>query len=268
MADGGTLGTPVEGRRLSATEAKPSSPAAPAASLGLQARLQGAEALLGHRFTAPELLAEALTHRSAMGGRRPGRGRKSARSTGAGSNERLEFVGARVLGLVMAEWLAERFPHEQEGHLGPRLAHLVSRETVAEAAERIGLTGVLTLGANEALAGVGRLSTVLADAMEATMGALFLDGGLDPARRFIRATWAPLMDQQIKPPKDPKTALQERVLARGTALPAYAVASSSGPSHAPHFVVTVSGLGKTGTGRGSTKRAAERAAAGDLLEKL
>ena len=139
---------------------------------------------------------------------------------------------------------------------------------MAEAAERIGLTGVLTLGANEALAGVGKLSTVLADAMEAMMGALFLDGGLEPARRFIRATWAPLMDQQLKPPKDAKTALQERVLARGTALPAYLVESSSGPSHAPHFVVTVSGLGKSGTGQGSTKRMAERAAAADLLGKL
>ncbi len=268
MANGGTLGPPVEGRGLNTNPPQPSRPPAPQPSPALQARLHSAENLLGHHFAAPDLLAEALTHRSAMGGRRPGSGRKSARSTGAGSNERLEFVGDRVLGLVMAEWLAERFPHEQEGHLGPRLAHLVSRETVAEAAERIGLTGVLTLGANEALAGVGRLSTVLADAMEATMGALFLDGGLEPARRFIRATWAPLMDQQLKPPKDPKTALQERVLARGTALPAYEVASSSGPSHAPHFVVTVSGLGKTGTGRGSTKRAAERAAAADLLEKL
>ncbi len=232
-------------------------------------RLAAAETLFGHRFGTPGLLAEALTHRSATVGRvRAGRGRKSARSTGAGSNERLEFVGDRVLGLVMAEWLAERFPQEQEGQLGLRMAHLVSREAVAEAAERIGLTALLTLGANEAMAGVGRLSTVLADAMEAAMGALFLDGGLEPARRFIRATWSPVMDGQVKPPKDPKTALQERVLARGTALPEYKTVSSVGPSHAPDFVVTVTGLGKTGTGRGGTKRMAERAAAGDLLEQL
>ncbi len=177
-------------------------------------------------------------------------------------------MGDRVLGLVVAEWLSERFPHEQEGQLGPRLAVLVSRETVATAAERIGLTPVLTLGANEALAGVGRLSTVLADAMEAAIGALYFDGGLDPARRFIRATWSPLMDTQIIPPKDPKTALQERVLARGPALPDYQTVSSQGPSHAPHFVVTVAAVGKTGTGRGSTKRAAEREAALDLLGKL
>ena len=265
MAGRGPL-EPVAARRGLTAAPLPQTPPPPTPAL--QTRLAGAEALLGHHFTAPHLLAEALTHRSAMGGRRPGRGRKSSRATGAGSNERLEFVGDRVLGLVMAEWLAERFPQEQEGQLGPRLAHLVSRETVADAAHRIGLAAVLTLGANEAMAGVGRLATVLADAMEATMGALFLDGGLEPARRFIRATWSPLMDQQIKPPKDAKTALQERVLARGIALPDYQVASSTGPSHAPHFVVTVSGLGKTGTGSGSTKRMAERAAAADLLEKL
>ncbi len=232
-------------------------------------RIAAAEHLLGHCFARRSLLAEALTHRSAMGDRtRAGGGRRTARSTGAGSNERLEFVGDRVLGLVMAEWLAERYPAEQEGQLGLRMAHLVSRETVAAAAERIGLAELLTLGANEAIAGVGRLSTVLADAMEATLGALFLDGGLDPARRFVRATWAPLMDTQMQPPKDPKTTLQERALARGTALPEYKLLSSVGPSHAPDFVVTVSALGKAGTGSGSTKRMAERAAAEALLVQL
>ena len=259
MAAGGALEPPAEGRGLSAAPA----------DAKLDQRLSAAETLLGHQFRRPGLLAEALTHRSATVSRmRAGRGRKSARSTGAGSNERLEFVGDRVLGLVMAEWLAERYPNEQEGQLGLRMAHLVSRDTVAEAAARIGLTALLTLGANEAMAGVGRLSTVLADAMEATMGALFLDGGLEAARGFIRATWSPLMDTYTKPPKDPKTALQECVLARGTALPEYKTVSSAGPSHAPDFVVSVTGLGKTGTGRGGTKRMAERAAAEALLEQI
>lgn len=231
-------------------------------------RIEEAARLLGHVFARPELLREALTHRSAALGRKHVRGRKTPKSTGGGSNERLEFIGDRVLGLVMAEWVAERFPNEQEGALGPRHAHLVSREAVAAVAERIGLTGVLTLGANEALAGVGRLTTVLADALEAGLGALYLDGGLAAAQRFIRDAWEPMMQSQVKPPKDPKTALQEVVLARDDKLPAYRVVSRQGPSHAPHFVIEVSARGKTGTGEGGTKRMAERQAATDLLAKL
>ena len=177
-------------------------------------------------------------------------------------------MGDRVLGLVVAEWVAERFPDEQEGALGPRLAHLVSREAVCAVAERIGLAAVLSLGANEALTGVGRLATVLADAMEAAIGALYLDGELVAARTFIRAAWEPMMEAQVLPPKDPKTALQECLLARGEALPAYQLVSSAGPSHAPNFVVTVGARGQTGWGEGSTKRVAERLAAADLLEKI
>ncbi len=232
-------------------------------------RLAHAETRLGHHFNRPELLREALTHRSATGAMiRGGRSRRTPRHTGAGSNERLEFVGDRVLGLVIAEWLAERFPHEQEGQLGPRLAHLVSRETLADLAIQIDLAAALTLGPNEALAGVGRLATVLADAMEATIGALYLDGGLEPARRFIRATWSPLMTAQLKPPKDPKTGLQERLALVGEPPPIYRVVSNTGPSHAPHFVIAVSGAGLTGTGQGNSKRTAEREAATDLLGKL
>ncbi len=218
-----------------------------------------AEDLLGHRFARPELLRQALTHRSAS------HGRKRKRNP---SNERLEFIGDRVLGLVMAEWLAERFPQEQEGQLGPRLAYLVSREAVVEVAERMGLGNTLSLGANERLTGVGRLATVLADAMEAAIGALFLDGGLEPARTFIRRAWEGPMAGQLRPPKDPKTALQEFFLARGEVLPNYQVMSSEGPSHAPEFVITVAAQGKIGTGRAGSKRLAERAAAADLLAKL
>jgi len=218
-----------------------------------------AETLLGHHFARPELLREALTHRSAS------QGRKRRLSP---SNERLEFIGDRVLGLVMAEWLAERFPREQEGQLGPRLAHLVSREAVAEVAETAGLTHALNLGTNEALTGVGRLATVLADALEATLGALYFDGGLEPARAFIRRAWAAKMQAQVLPPKDPKTALQEVFLARGEVLPDYRLISSDGPSHAPNFVIAVTGYGHTGTGRAGTKRLAERQAAAELLGKL
>jgi ribonuclease-3 len=229
-----------------------------------QDRFERAQLLLGHRFARPDLLSEALTHRSAAQGRRA----KSRKLAGLPSNERLEFIGDRVLGLVMAEWVAERFPMEPEGDLGPRLAYLVSREAVCAVAESVGLASVLSLGANEALAGVGRLSTVLADAMEAAIGALHLDGGLEVARGFIRRGWAPMMEAQILPPKDPKTALQEKVLANGGRLPAYRTLSSEGPSHAPNFVVAVTARGQTGTGQGTTKRMAERAAAADLLGKL
>ena len=161
------------------------------------------ERILGHSFTRPDLLREALTHRSAT---RPG-------ARGSGSNERLEFIGDRVLGLLMAEWLIERFPHEQEGELGRRLALLVSQPVLAEVADAIGLGDVLTVSPGEARAGVRRRATVLADALEAALGALYLDGGLDRARDLIRRAWDGVMTAQTEPPKDAKTALQEWVQA-------------------------------------------------------
>lgn len=231
-----------------------------------EGRLMIATQLFGHDFADKTLLREALTHRSAASGRL--RGRRASRTPARISNERLEFIGDRVLGLVMAEWVAERFPSEQEGQLGPRLAHLVSREAVSAVAEHAGLEKVLALGANEKREGVGRLATVLADALEAALGALYLDGGLSAAQKFIRTAWEPMMQAQVLPPKDPKTALQEVLLARSDKLPAYKVVSSHGPSHAPQFLVQVSARGKTGSGQGSTKRMAERNAAADLLAKL
>ena len=221
-----------------------------------------AESILGHRFARPALLTEALTHRSATGGQNR-RGRK-----GAGSNERLEFIGDRVLGLVVAEWLIERFPREQEGELGRRFGHLVSRPVLAEIAERLGLGAALSIGAGEARAGVGQLANTLADAMEAAIGAMFLDAGLDGPRRFVRDAWAPAMDAQQEPPKDPKTGLQEWLMARGHPLPDYLETERTGPSHAPVFSISVSGGGQTGHGSGTSKRDAERAAASNLLELL
>jgi len=225
-----------------------------------------AEVILGHGFTRPALLHEALTHRSAAHGRR-GQHRPGERR-GVGSNERLEFIGDRVLSLVMAEWLIERFPDEQEGELGPRHAHLVSRKVLAMIAETAGLSAALAVAPGEARAGVGQLANVLADAMEAMIGALYLDAGLDAARRFVQTAWQPAMDALVLPPKDPKTALQERLMAQGLPLPVYDVTSRSGPPHAPEFVVTVAGCGETGTGRAGSKRLAERLAAAALLERL
>jgi ribonuclease-3 len=226
-----------------------------------------AEDIAGHVFARPDLLREALTHRSAVAGKPISRGR-TARSTGAGSNERLEFIGDRVLGLLMAEWLAERFPDEQEGGLGARLAHLVSQPTIAAIAEQLGLPAALAVAPGESRAGVRRLATVLADATEALIGALYLDGGLAPARAFVRRAWGAAMSAQAAPPKDAKTALQEWLLGRGLKLPEYQLVSRDGPPHEPRFVIAVAAAGARGEGAAGSKRLAERLAAADLLEKL
>lgn len=215
--------------------------------------LEAAQALLGHRFGRPKLLAEALTHRSAAGAK------------GVGSNERLEFIGDRVLGLVVAEWLIERFPNEQEGKLGPRLAALVSKPSLAQIAEGNGLAKMLSVAPGEARRGVSGQATVLADALEAIIGALYLDAGLAPARDFIRRVMGGVVDRQFIPPKDPKTALQEWALKRALALPAYEVLEQSGPSHAPHFVIQVSVGEAQASGEAGSKRAAEQEAAQALL---
>ena len=228
-------------------------------SLNAPASTSPLETLLGHSFVRPELLREAMTHRSAV----HGRGRR-----GRGSNERMEFIGDRVLGLLIAEWLAERFPHEQEGDLGRRLALLVSQPVLAQVAEGIGLGEALSVSPGEAKAGVRRRATVLADALEAALGALYLDGGLERARAFVRGAWDAVMSRQEEPPKDAKTRLQEWVQARGLGLPDYLVASRVGPPHAPEFVVTVAAGGFIGTGTAGSKRAAEQMAANELLRAL
>ena len=215
------------------------------------------ESILGYIFTRPDLPREAMTHRSAASGK-----------GSHGSNERLEFIGDRVLGLIVAEWLAERFPREQEGDLGRRLAHLVSKPVLATVAEEIGLANVLSVSSGEAKAGVKQRATVLADALEAALGALYLDGGLDPARGFIRRVWGPAMVEQADPPKDSKSALQEWAHKRARPAPAYAVTNRSGPPHAPEFTVTVAVGDFSGVGVAGSKQAAEQAAAAALLGSL
>ena len=233
-------------------------PAADAGPLSAPDPATAFESILGHRFARPALLKEALTHRSALSSRNPGKV----------SNERLEFIGDRVLGLVMAEWLAERFPREQEGDLGRRLGHLVSQPVLAGVAEAIGLDDLLSVSPGEARAGVRRRATVLADALEASLGALYLDAGLDPARAFVRRAWAAAMDANAEPPRDAKTSLQEWAQKRGLDLPSYAVTERSGPPHAPVFVVTVSVADRQASGTAGSKRAAEQRAAEALLGVL
>jgi ribonuclease-3 len=217
-------------------------------------RLPAAERLLHYRFARPELLREALTHRSASGGRLARRGNRS--------NERLEFLGDRVLGLIMAEWLAERFPNEQEGDLGLRFASLVSREALSDIAGALGMTPLLSVN------GTPPTPNSLADALEATLAAIYLDGGLDQARDFVRRLWNDRLTRQLQPPADPKTTLQMWLQGRGKPLPEYTVIANEGPPHAPKFIVTVTGADQQGQGEAGTKRAAERAAAAALLERL
>jgi len=219
-------------------------------------RLDEAQTLLGHRFARAALLAEALTHRSAAG------------AGGVGSNERLEFVGDRVVGLIVAEWLVERFPDEQEGLLGPRLAALVSKPALAAIAQAIGLPALLSVAPGESRRGVRGQATVLADALEAIIGALYLDAGLPAARDFIRRVMGGALDGQPIPPKDPKTALQEWVLKRALPLPAYEVETMSGPSHAPKFIIRVAVGDAVARGEAGSKRAAEQLAAQNLLGML
>ena len=224
--------------------------------------------LLGHVFSKPELLQEALTHRSAVSGRDPRKAKRNLPPKGSGSNERLEFIGDRVLGLLMAEWLLERYPQEQEGALGPRHAHLVSRTVLADIADGIGLSSALQISPHEEAAGIRKLTSIRADAMEALLGALYLDAGLEPARQVVRRQWGSRIDSHARPHKEPKTLLQEFLLSKGQALPKYELLSTEGPSHAPVFRVSVSARGMTGNGEAGSKRLAESAAATDLLNKL
>ncbi len=215
----------------------------------------------GHHFANPALLQQALTHRSAVP-------RSHGRPPSLKSNERLEFLGDRVLGLLMAEWLAECFPDEPEGLLARRHAELVAEPQLAAIGRELGLPERLIIAPNEARAGVGQGAAVLADGVEAILGALFLDGGLDAARRLVRDAWRDVIDAKSKPPVHPKSGLKEWLEARGTTLPPFVEQSRAGPAHALIFTVTVTAMGHTGTGMANTKQTAERDAAADLLQQL
>ena len=213
--------------------------------------MSGIEDRLGHAFADPALLAQALTHRSAA----------DARGGQLDSNERLEFLGDRVLGLVMAEWLIERFPSEREGNLTRRLSALVAWETLAKVGDAMGLAEAIRIPPGEERAGLRARQTVMADAVEALLGAIYRDGGLAAARGVIHRHWAALLDADAKPPVSAKNRLQEYTLGRGLGLPQYRVVSSAGPSHAPLFVIAVLAAGREAEGAGDSKRAAELAAA-------
>jgi ribonuclease-3 len=215
-------------------------------------------ARLGYAFARPELLTQALTHRSAADPKR----------SQLDSNERLEFLGDRVLALLIAEWLSERFPEEREGDLGKRLGVLVARDTLTRIADRLGLAAVLRVPQSEGRAGLRERANVLADAVEALLGAVYLDGGLPAARALVRREWEAQMGADPRPPMSAKSRLQEYTLGRGLGLPEYRLVSTTGPSHQPIFVVAVSAAGREAEGMGESKRAAEQLAAEAWLALL
>jgi ribonuclease-3 len=220
---------------------------------------------IGHVFSRPALLIEALTHPSAVA---PARG-KARRRSQQRHYERLEFLGDRVLGLVIADMLWHRFENEPEGPMTRRMADLVRRETVARVALDIGLDRHLVLSVSDAAAGAARNPSILADVCEAVIAAIYLDGGLAVASAFIHRWWEPLVDTMERPPRDPKTRLQEWAQARGLGLPAYRLVATEGPDHAPRFTVAVSvGQSEEVSATASSKRAGEAEAAASLLSLL
>jgi ribonuclease-3 len=220
---------------------------------------QRLEDVLDHRFAVPQLLREALTHASLPHGPQ----------AEADSNERLEFLGDRVLGLAVAHLLHSRFPKETVGELARRHASLVRREALELVARRIGLPAAIRMSRGEEESGGRDNPGVLADACEAVIAALYLDGGLAAAVAFVERHWRDLIEGDATPPKDPKTALQEWLQARGQLPPVYRETTRVGPPHAPIFSVEVAISGHPPvTASGSSKRAAERAAAAILLARV
>lgn len=218
-------------------------------------RLEALQQRLGHRFAQPPLLVRALTHRS----------------FGADHNERLEFLGDAVLGMVAAELLYARYPDADEGTLSKLRARLVRRETLEEIARSLDLGRHLRLGSGEIRSGGHQRGSILANALEAIIGAVFLDGGMTPARelvlRLLSGHLAGLaVDEDLR---DPKTRLQEFLQAHGEALPVYTVEQVSGSAHDQMFEVLcrLDGRGLRVRGTGSSRRIAEQRAAEQALRE-
>lgn len=190
-------------------------------------------------------------------------------SAARNSYDRLEFLGDRVLGVVIATALYERYPKEPEGNLSKRFNALVARETCAEVGRGLGLPPLIRLGKQAREDSANQSENVIGDVVEALIGALFVEGGLEPARQFVLDAWAPYLEGQGRAPQHPKSALQELAAARGCRPPEYEVVGRAGAHHAPVFTIRVSvkGLGEA-TADGSSKQDAETAAAEALLSHL
>jgi len=224
--------------------------------LKLSGDLKAFEARIGYEFKQPELLIRALTHSSMSSPTRL-------------DNQRLEFLGDRVLGLVIAEALMAGDTEASEGQLAPRYNALVRKETCAEMARQLDIGTVLKLGRSEMMSGGRRKTALLGDAMEALIAAIHLDGGMDAARDFIIGLWSKKLASVDEDARDPKTALQEWAQARGLQPPVYTETARSGPDHAPVFTIEAAlSNGARATATANSKRAAEQSAARELLEKL
>lgn len=220
-------------------------------------RFSGLEQRLGHVFTDGKLLERALTHASA---------------SSEASYERLEFLGDRVLGLIVAEMLFAAFPEDSEGMLALKYNALVRGETCAAVGETAGLSEHVVLAASEAASGGRRKTAILGGVCEAVIAALYLDAGFEAASDFIQRYWARAFAELGADMRDPKTMLQEWAQSRSRAsrgAPVYRIVKRDGPDHAPHFVVEVSVAGESGVlGEGKSKREAQQAAAKALLERM
>ncbi|HZG08316.1 MAG TPA: ribonuclease III [Allosphingosinicella sp.] len=207
----------------------------------------------GHSPKDPALFERALTHSS----------------HGDEHYERLEFLGDRVLGLTVAAWLFELFPHEPEGKLSRRLNALVAGDVCAEVGREIGVPDQLKLGKQAREDGASDSDNVVGDVVEALIGALFLERGFATAAEFVRRAWADRVNTHDKAPKHPKSELQEWAAANNRRPPVYSLADRSGPHHAPRFVVSVeiAGIGAANA-EGASKQEAETAAAAKLMEQL
>ena len=217
------------------------------------------EERIGYKFADKALLERAVTHISALAGG----------ATRANSYQRLEFLGDHVLGLVISDMLYRAFSKANEGEMSRRLADLVRKETCAEVARAMDLGPALKLGNSESHAG-GRLrSTILADACEALVGAVFIDGGYKAADELIARFWKERMLKPLRPLRDPKTMLQEWAQARGLPTPAYKEVERTGPHHSPEFRISVALPNREpAEGIGRSKRSAEQAAAEALLKRV
>ena len=222
----------------------------------LSAELKAFEERLGHRFAQPALLVRAVTHSSMASATRD-------------DNQRLEFLGDRVLGLVMAEALLERDPAAEEGLLAPRYNALVRKEACADVAREIELGAVLKLGRSEMLSGGRRKLALVGDAMEAVIAAVYRDAGFDVAKSVVLRLWGSRIDKVKDDARDAKTALQEWAQARGLPPPAYVETARTGPDHAPHFTIEARlENGARESAQAGSKRQAEQAAAKALLARL
>ncbi len=222
----------------------------------LSADLLAFQGQIGHSFHEPALLLRAVTHASISSPTKP-------------DNQRLEFLGDRVLGLVMAEALLGADGKASEGQLAPRFNALVRKETCAEVARDIGLGDVLKLGRSEMMSGGRRKEALLGDAMEAVIAAVYLDGGFDAAKALVLRLWKTRIGAVDHDARDAKTSLQEWAQARGMAPPNYTETGRDGPDHQPMFTVSVQlENGAAESARAGSKRVAEQAAARALMARL